>query len=322
MEHLAAWAVRKRWQQDFLESTFEHLDPPCSAFEVGDLELADLIGEEHAVNVHSWAFEDIVARRLGPKARNIIDDYLDQRGYRESIPARDYLAALRDSTPSLYEVVAVKPGFSPTLRDLIRGGESIEVHDELGSESVVEWDRLGARILSVGGRRCLSSSVLQFPEAAAQTMLRILLGTADDARRALAENVILAEEEESFADEILATRPIDLRRAGRCFTWIWLSYTLRRIRQPLPRMVNFEGDEVVFTTLRYAIGSNPRLREEIGRRLDAAPGLVCDEEQIAWTWTEPFDASGEIDMGSSGRSPRRAQTRNQKRRQYDEPGIG
>ena len=297
MEHLAAWAVRKRWQQDFLESTFEHLDPPCSAFEVGDMEFIDLIGEEHAVNIHSWVFEDIVASRLGPKARNIIDDYLDQRGYREPIPARDYLAALRDSTPSLYEVVAVKPGISLTLRDLIRGGEPVEVHDELASETVVEADRLGVRILSVGGRSCLSTAILQFPEETAQTMLRVLLGTTDDAKRALAENISLADDEESFADQVLATRPLDLRLAGRFFTWIWLSYTLGRMRQPPPRMVNFEGDEVVFTTLRYTIGSNPRLREEISGRLDAAPSLVCNEEQISWSWTEPFDDRGEIDMG-------------------------
>jgi hypothetical protein len=57
-----------------------------------------------------YAFEDFCSRRPAARRSNVIDDYLDQRGWKESIQARDYLRALRGSVMSLYEVVEVKPG--------------------------------------------------------------------------------------------------------------------------------------------------------------------------------------------------------------------
>lgn len=297
MENLAAWASRKRWESDFAEGICAHLAPPCLDVEIEISDLADIIGEDHAMNIHSWAFEDIATDRIGPKARNLVDDYLNQRGHREPISARDYLRALRDSIPSLYEVVAVKPGGVLVLRDVIRGGQPFEVHDEMCSTTTTQWDRLALRIIEVGrGQRCLSTSILQFPEGAAQTMMRILLGSADEAKRALGETVSIIDEEESFIEETLAKRPIDLRGTGRLFAWVWLSYTLGQIAQPLPTLVNSAGDEVVFTIVRYKIGDNPRLHDEISRRLDVAPALVREQGRLAWSWTEPLAEDDEIDL--------------------------
>jgi hypothetical protein len=47
-------------------------------------------------------------------------------------------------------VVEVKPGQGLVLRDLVRGGESVEVDDQLGSQSAAIWDRIAARVLSIG----------------------------------------------------------------------------------------------------------------------------------------------------------------------------
>jgi DNA invertase Pin-like site-specific DNA recombinase len=79
-------------------------------------------------------------------------------GWKESIPARDYLRALRGSVMSLYEVVEVKPGRGLVLRDLVRVGEPVEVDDQLGSQSAAIWDRIAARVLSIGGWHYLSGS--------------------------------------------------------------------------------------------------------------------------------------------------------------------
>jgi hypothetical protein len=96
--------------------------------------------------------------RPASRRSNVIDDYLDQRGWKESIQARDYLRALRGSVMSLYEVVEVKPGRGLVLRDLVRVGEPVEVDDQLGSQSAAIWDRIAARVLSIGGWHYLSGS--------------------------------------------------------------------------------------------------------------------------------------------------------------------
>jgi hypothetical protein len=79
-------------------------------------------------------FEDFLSRRLPPDDRNIIDDYLKRRGWRESVPGRRYLQQLRDSVLSLYEVVGVSPGHHCDLRDLVRSGKMFPIHEHMGSQ--------------------------------------------------------------------------------------------------------------------------------------------------------------------------------------------
>ncbi len=63
---------------------------------------------------------------------NVIDDYLEQGGWREPVPARRCLRALRDSVVSLYQVVDLVPGRRMTVRDLIRGDGPVTVHEKPG----------------------------------------------------------------------------------------------------------------------------------------------------------------------------------------------
>jgi len=151
LEHIASWAARGRWKEECHRVLDEHLEPVCAKVGIDEDELAELLGEHHYQMIQACAFEDFLSRRIEPKARNVIDDYLDQRAWKESIPGRDYLRALRDSMMSIYEVVGVKPGRGLVLRDLLRGGEPVEVDERLGSESAV-----------IGGdreRSCLPSRV-------------------------------------------------------------------------------------------------------------------------------------------------------------------
>ena len=80
----------------------EHFAPVCAKAGIDEAELAKLLGRQHYPMVEGWAFEDFLCRRFGPKGRNVVDDYLDHRAWKESIPGRDYLRALRDSVASLY----------------------------------------------------------------------------------------------------------------------------------------------------------------------------------------------------------------------------
>ena len=137
-----------------------HFEPVCTKSGINEDELAEALGEFHYEMVEACAFEDFCSRRPASRRSNVIDDYLDQRGWKESIQARDYLRALRGSVMSLYEVVEMKPGRGLVLRDLMRVGEPVEVDDQLGSQSLAIWNRIAARVLSIGGRDYLPARSL------------------------------------------------------------------------------------------------------------------------------------------------------------------
>jgi hypothetical protein len=225
---------------------------------ISEDELAEALGEFHYEMVEACAFEDFCSRRPASMRSNVIDDYLDQRGWKESIQARDYLHALRGSVMSLYEVVEVKPGRGLVLRDLVRGGEPVEVNEQLGSRSAAIWDRIAARVLTIGGCHYLSGAVLNFEQKPAEAVLRVF------AERLPA----LREEEMRALDELLADRAIALEGSARVFTWIWLAHTLRQLRAPRPTLTNFDGEEVVLTKVRLAVANEHRA--EVARLLDQA----------------------------------------------------
>ncbi|MGA8568534.1 MAG: hypothetical protein WB580_12145, partial [Candidatus Binataceae bacterium] len=260
-----------------------HFEPVCAKSGISEDEFAEALGEFHYEMVEACAFEDFCSRRPASRRRNVIDDYLDQRGWKESIQARDYLRALRGSVMSLYEVVEVKPGRGLVLRDLVRGGEPVEVDEQLGSRSAARWDRIAARVLSIGGRYYLSGAVLHFEQEPADALLRVFHTSPERAKRSIAERLpALSEEEMRALDELLADRAIALEGGARVFTWIWLAHTLRQLRAPRPTLTNFDGEEVVFAKVRFAVAKEHRA--EVARLLDQAPELAREAKGECWSW--------------------------------------
>jgi hypothetical protein len=62
-----------------------------------------ILGENwFMTTVWGCAFEDFLTRECAD-GRNIVDDYLKRRGWKEGASARAYMSALRTSVMSLYE---------------------------------------------------------------------------------------------------------------------------------------------------------------------------------------------------------------------------
>jgi hypothetical protein len=249
---------------------------------ISEDELAEALGEFHYEMVEACAFEDFCSRRPASRRSNVIDDYLDQRGWKASIQARDYLRALRGSVMSLYEVVEVKPDRGLVLRDLVRGGEPVEVDEQLGSRSAAIWDRIAARILTIGGCHYLSGAVLNFEQEPAEAVLRVFRISPERAKRSIAERLPALTEPMHELDELLADRAIALEGGARVFTSIWLAHTLRQLRAPQPTLTNFDGEEIVFTKVRLAVAKAHRA--EVARLLDQAPELAREAKGECWTW--------------------------------------
>ena len=61
-------------------------------------DVLDELPDESVGVLRVFILEDFFTARFGEQGeRNVIDDYLKRRGWRESVPARRYLEALRDS---------------------------------------------------------------------------------------------------------------------------------------------------------------------------------------------------------------------------------
>lgn len=290
IHNIMNWASRAEWSDEQAAVFDAHLAPVCDRIGISQEELGQELDEHgYAGMLFGLMFEDFLSRRLPPGDKNIIDDYLKRRGWRESVPGRRYLQQLRDSVLSLYEVVEVSPGHHCDLRDLVRGGKTFRVHEHMGTQSLVRWDRLAARVLNTNGRYTFTGGILPFPQEAAQSMLRVLTSS----REQFYKELLRAVGKEAAARTLSSENLDELFLQDSCpaFTTIWLTYTLERLHEPLPEIINRDGEALVLTETRFPFLAEQL--EKIARHLDAAPEWERDNpDEHTWVWLPEPKALG------------------------------
>ena len=169
--HLIKWSEKDEWTPYRRHVFAEHFELIMERFDISEQEIVDLLDEAFGM-VCGFVLEDFFTARFGEEGElNVVDDYLRRRGWREKVPAKRYLEALRDSVATLYEVVDLDPGHSMTVRDVILGGDPVSVEEKLGSQSVARWDRIAGRIVTVNGKRYFTGALLLFPHHVADDVL-------------------------------------------------------------------------------------------------------------------------------------------------------
>src|SRR4051794_18674968 len=252
------WAAREEWRGWLEDVIAAHLAPACEAAGVTPDELPDLLGADAHAQLIGCAFEDFLTREFEPDGRNIVDDYLERRGWTEPVAVKRYLQALRRSVMSVYEVVDTAPGSHFTVRDLVRGGEPVRVRDKLGSRSVARWDRLAARLLPIGGETEMAGGalLLDFDDAAAVVEAIAGLG------KGLGRGVGRRAAREGVPREAAEAPPVDeavLAEAAPLITGTWLAGALEQARgAPLPELVNFDGEQLVLCEVRFPLADPAR----------------------------------------------------------------
>jgi len=165
VRNIKNWADRPEWS-DELSIVFDtHFATAREYVEISPEEFhQNIVESDYGGMLFGMVFEDFLSRKLSPSNKNIIDDYLARRGWRESVTGRRYLQQLQNSILSLYEVIEVSPGKHCELTDLVRGGRAIRVHENMGTLNMVKWDRIAARVLNTNGKRAFSGGILPFPQ--------------------------------------------------------------------------------------------------------------------------------------------------------------
>ena len=150
---------REKWRGALATLIERQSAKACAGAGIAAEDMGDTLGEDAASNLFGAAFEDLLATDL-TDGRNIADDYLRRRGWKESVSTREYIAGLRRSVISLYEVSGLVPGESMLLRYLIRDAEPVRVWEKSGSQGLRPWDRIATRLIPLRDHTVISGILL------------------------------------------------------------------------------------------------------------------------------------------------------------------
>ena len=246
-------------------------------------DITDVLGDHAATVLWGAAFEDLLATDL-PDGRNIADDYLRRRGWKESASTRDYITGLRRSVISLYEVSGLVPGQSMQLRDLVRGGEPVRVSEKRGSEGLRQWDRIATRVVPLRDGAVISGTLMLFEHEAGEALLASLRKIRTKAPRevaAAAREFGIEADAKALAGMLTPDRL--LAQAAFMFTNAWLDAALRAAQgRDRPELLNSEGDPLAFTVLHFPL--LPGVTAERVRKALAAVPALRPESPTFWNW--------------------------------------
>jgi hypothetical protein len=284
LQGLMKWLTREEWRDRFAEVYDDHLLPACDQTDLDVEEIISILGEDWFMStVWGCAFEDFLTRDF-EDGSNIVDDYLKRRGWKEGASTRAYMAALRTSVMSLYEVSDIVRDTSFRARDLVRGGEPILISERSATRSLKPWDRIATRVVQVGSQTQISGAVLLFDRDTSEELLKLLRKIAKRAEK----------EKQAFAD--LVGRRVDnpaiangfsetavLHAVTPTITAVWLIDTIdRALGSQIPEVCNAEGDELLLCTAYYPFMAGTRT-DDIRSALGRCPELRQENATI-WNW--------------------------------------
>jgi hypothetical protein len=287
--HLIKWSEKDEWAAYRRQVFAEHFELIMERFDISDQEIVDLLDEAFGM-VCGFVLEDFFTARFGEEGElNVVDDYLKRRGWREKVPAKRYLEALRDSVATLYEVVDLDPGHSMTVRDVILGGDPVSVEEKLGSQSAARWDRIAGRIVTVNGKRYFTGALLLFPHHVADDVLSAVDRMAKRLKGELRRNAKKQDERAEIDDHGVRQLLLSGSVACRLLTQTWLVDALDKAQAPLPEIRNTDGEEIVFSQVRFPIVGDVA---KIAATLDGIDRFERDDAgELRWSWHGPGSPS-------------------------------
>ncbi|MGK7863085.1 hypothetical protein [Falsiroseomonas sp. E2-1-a4] len=280
-----AWSRREHWREPFGTLLDRHIGKACAGASIAPAGIGDALGDHAMSTVFGAVFEDLLGLDL-PDRRNLADEYLRRRGWKESVATRNYIAALRRTPMSLFEVSGIVPGESMMLRDLVRGGDPVRVMEKSGSRGARQWDRLATRVIQLGDRAIISGALMVFDMDTSDSLLKAIRRTLANAP---AEAAKLACELGVEVDEAALGGAADLNLvlagAGFLFTSFWLDAALKAALRPSrSEVVNSAGEPLEFVTVHFPLAAGVRL-DAVRAALSAVPGLR-QEKAGFWNWVE------------------------------------
>jgi hypothetical protein len=283
LEGLMKWATREPWRDRFEAVLEDHVLPTCDETGLEFDDIVETLGEDLFMSaVWACAFEDLLTREF-EDGSNIVDDYLKRRGWKETASVRAYIAALRGSVVSLYEVSDVVPDTSFRARDLVRGGEPILISERSATRTLKQWDRFAGRVLQVGQRTQISGAVLSYAYETSEDLIKGLRSIGKLTRKEKKELAKAIGEDFDPAVITNLSETERLRAVSAMFTTCWLLDAINRTKQPeMPDLRNADGDEILQCTVSYPLADGTT-DDDIRAALDSCAELR-PATATQWNW--------------------------------------
>ncbi len=202
----------------------------------------------------------------GPRDLSIVHSYLQAHGRKLDPVEREYLEGFADAPFSFFQITAVEPGKSVSLKDLLLDTDH-HVFEKSASQSLHVGDVVFGSVIEAGGIALLGAfCMIPFRPSAKVDIL------------AIRERMSLAVKGSITADT-LEEYDLELRE---------LYLDLFMARTAMPALCNSDGDKLSFHTLKYTISSPQRV-------FDALKGLTsgfATEEELMEE--AEFDKNGDL----------------------------
>lgn len=287
---LSKWVDRDDWLEHVKDSVIEHVEMACSDAAINVDRLNEVVGDEISGSAWSAAFEDFLTRDLDD-GRNVVEEYLKRRGWKESPGSRAYLQALRHASMSLYLVEEVAAGGTVTLRDELRESPPVQVRERELTTRLRVGQCIACRVFEVRGHWRMGSFYLDFDEVATAE-LKDRLEKLSQAARAAAPQVLkdLGEAGDDALTDLLDDFDILLTSAAFLFTDAWLRRVLDvTTDDELPQLVAPTGEPYEVATATWALATAADLAP-VRDILESLPQLrESDEEEeseTAWRFVD------------------------------------
>ena len=283
--NLLKWAARGEWGALQSEFYAAYLEPVVDGVDLSDDALT-VLPDDVAGMLRVFIIEDFFTTEFGEHGeRNVIDDYLKRRGWRESVPGRRYLEALRDSVVSLYEVVDVVPGQYVMVRDLLFGGEVVRVEEKLGSEGVVRWDPVAARVVSLNGENRFTGAILPFRYEMSRQLLTVLEKMAEDLEREMRDDARQQRATVPVTPEMAREVMVRTSFFARILSQLWTFDAVMQARAPAPELRNTDDEAIVLCEVRFPLKAD---EARVAAVLDEIEEFEREEDgDPCWRWLAP-----------------------------------
>lgn len=282
IQHLMQFQVEQEpWphlMDDFLTEMFTPLANRYD-FSVADAESRIMTGD-YSFMAYGYIFEEFATVAWDGARHNMIEEYLQHRGWREGAHGRRYLRALGSSELKLWEIVAVKPGVSVDIRRYGSDAKPIKVKEQAASESLRTWDCIAARVLRVDGHPMFAGGMLNFAPPEAQVIERALSRAGEDLRELLID-AQKAGELENLPDDLEMSIEAEMRdRFAEVAFTVWALGIIEAEDRPMPQLFNMDNEPIELTRLRFPLVGQRDLVEDA---LNHSP-VLTDGAEDSWAW--------------------------------------
>jgi len=282
------WLAKEPWRGAFLEVLEHHIGPILEEYDIPDFdELGGLIGVDYAMTLWGCAFEDFLTQEV-EGAGNIVDDYLKRRGWKESAGNKAYMAGLKNSVMSLYEVSDIHPGRSFLARDLVNGDEPLRISERTATKTLKLWDRVAMRIVDVRGKMIIGGSLLPFERDLSEHFLAAI--SQGEGQKPANIGAIIGEPgteiDSPNSDPLIGTNTNQSDLSSNLappLSLYFLAHLIERIVDPVvPQFANSDGEDMEFMRLVYRLAKGVTAKEARAA-LNQIPELDAASKTF-WNW--------------------------------------